>query len=345
MATTTDLEQAQKDWALRVARVLGAKNNGASASKPAESRVFHFSSVFHAGTGTFQPIEVAGLTSSVTAVEKARRERRHALILPREHGAWGLLLVPLVTGAGVALRESFHITPVLLLLTAALALFWLRTPLESLLGTSAMRAQTSDERKTVGWVIGGLSAVSALALGSLLWAGRNPYLWLIGIAAAAAFAGQALLKKRGRSARMLSEIVGTIGLTSSAPAAYYVITGQFNAIVWILWAANLMFAGNQIHYVQLRLHSLRIDGLRAKLARGWDFAAGQAAMTLALTLACVYGLLPQFASIAFAPILFRGWFYFIQKPRPLVVRELGWSELKQATAFCVLLIAAFALRQ
>ncbi len=31
------------------------------------------------------------------------------------------------------------------------------------------------------------------------------------------------------STRMLSEIVGTIGLTASGPAAYYVITGKFGA--------------------------------------------------------------------------------------------------------------------
>jgi len=39
-------------------------------------------------------------------LEKARRERRGALILPREQGAWGLLLVPLVTGAGAGLRQG-----------------------------------------------------------------------------------------------------------------------------------------------------------------------------------------------------------------------------------------------
>ncbi len=33
-------------------------------------------------------------------------DRRRALILPREHGAWGLLLVPMVTGAGIALCET-----------------------------------------------------------------------------------------------------------------------------------------------------------------------------------------------------------------------------------------------
>jgi hypothetical protein len=299
------------------------------------------------------------------ALQKARRERRRALILPREHGAWGLLLVPMVTGAGVAFRESNHILPALLLLVAALALFWLRTPVESLLGTSAMRVQTENERQVVGTVIGGLVMVATLALGTLLWAGQNPLLWLIGAAAGAAFVGQAFLKfiakqsPRLRSEgeaprhplskplaqqlRMLSEIVGTIGLTASAPAAYYVITGKFGATAWILWAANLFFAGNQIHYVQLRIHNARIEGLRAKLIRGWTFAAGQLVMTVVLTVASLAGLLPRVASIAFVPLLFRGWFYFIQKSAPLKVRRLGWNELAQAVAFCVLFISVFAL--
>jgi len=249
----------------------------------------------------------------------------------------------MVTGAGVAFRESRHVLPGILLLISALALAWLRTPVESLLGTAALRAQTKDERRSVGAVIAGLGAVAVLALGTLLWAWQNPYLWLIGIVAGAAFIGQALLKKLGRRTRMLSEIVGTVGLTASGPAAYYVITGKFGATAWMIWMANLIFAGDQIHYVQLRIHTARIEGFRAKLRRGWMFAAGQLAMTVLITIACLLGLMPPIASIAFSPLLFRGWFYFIQGPAPLVVRRLGWNELSQAAAFCVLFITAFAI--
>jgi len=296
--------------------------------------------VWNAGSGKGTTSSRA-VSSEQVATEKARRGRRHALILPREHGAWGLLLVPLITGAGVAFRASSHVVPVLLLLAAALALFWLRAPVESLLGTSAMRAQTNDERRAVAIVIAGLGSIAVLALGTLLWAGRNPGLWLIGAAAAAAFIAQALLKKLGRRARMLSEIVGTIGLTLSAPAAYYVITGQFGATAWMLWLANLIFAGNQIHYVQVRIHTARAEGVRAKLARGWTFAVGQLVMAAVLCVGCLRGFMPWLALIAFMPILFRGWFYFFQKPGPLVVRRLGWNELAQAVLFCVLFIAAF----
>lgn len=319
MANTTKLTEQQKTWVTYVSNTLGGKN----------------------------PVQIGEIRVSFREPEplskKAEHERRHALIIPREHGAWGLLLVPMITGAGLAFRESRNVLSFALLLTSALALFWLRTPFESLLGTSAMRAQTKNERRAVIFAIAILASVAALGLASLLWAGRNASLWWIGAAAGAAFALQALLRKLGRRTRMLAQIVGTIGLTASAPAAYYVITGQFNATAWTLWIVNLAFAGNQIHYVQLRLHTARVEGFRNRLSRGWAFAAGQLLLTAALTVGCVDGWLPRFASLAFAPLLFRGWFYFIQKPASLVVRKLGWSELAQAIAFCVLLVATFSI--
>ena len=282
-------------------------------------------------------------STTESVVDKAHRERRRALILPREHGAWGLLLVPMITGTGVAFHHASQIFPLILLLTAALALFWLRTPLESLVGTSAMRAQTLEESHTLRSAILLLATIAAAALGVLLWSGRNAELWPLGAAAATAFILQAILKKLGRRTRMLSEMVGTVGLTASAPAAYYVITGEFNATAWTLWLANVLFAGDQIHYVQLRIHTAKIQGFRAKLAHGWAFALGQALMTAIITLACMSRLMPPLASIAFAPLLYRGWFYFIQEPTPLMVRRLGWGELKHATVFCVILIATFIL--
>ncbi len=278
-----------------------------------------------------------------SAMEKARRERNRALIVPREHGAWGLLLVPMVTAAGVAFRQSTNMFPFVLLLTAALALFWLRTPLESLLGISAMRAETKEERGSVAFVVLYLAIVAVLAASMLLWAGQNPLLWLIGAAAGVAFVAQAVLRKMGRSTRMLSEIVGTIGLTASAPAVYYVITGKFGITGWMLWLANLTFAGNQIHYVQIRIHSAKLISVRAKLERTWTFALGQLGMAAVLAVTCWLGWLPWLVLLAFIPLLLRGFYYFVQRPAPLRVRRLGWNELTQAIVFCVLFITTFAL--
>ena len=347
MATYTELEEDQKTWVLEITHVLGGKTPN-STEEPRASR---FTRTAGAVSGSFREGYTETVRTPLTALDKARAERSRALIVPREHGAWGLLLVPMITGAGIALRHSGNVFPFVLLLTAALTLFWLRTPLESLLGISPIHAETPDERASVMFAVFYLGAVASLALGMLLWASSNPMLWPIGAAAGIFFVAQALVKRMSKSGarsknstqslRMLSEIVGTVGLTASAPAAYYVIMGRLDATAWVLWLANLLFAGNQIHYVQLRIHTARVEGLHDKLARGWAFATGQALMTAAITILCVTGWLPKYASLAFAPVLFRGWFYFIQKPAPLKVRQLGWNELAQAIAFCVLMIGVF----
>jgi hypothetical protein len=334
MAMQTDLTQEQKAWVVRVTHVLGSTTPSSTFSTD--------------GKLSLGQIKVSLRDADQSVTDKARHERSRALIVPREHGAWGLLLVPMVTGAGIALRQGSNLFPFVLLLTTALALFWLRTPLESLLGISAMRAETKEERQSTMFAVFYLGAVAVLSLSMLLWGGHNSLLWPLGAAAGFFFGAQALLKIMWRQPRskhsaqklrMLSEVVGTIGLTASAPSAYYVITGKLDPTAWVLWIANLLFAGNQIHYVQLRIHTARVEGLRAKFSRGWAFALGQLLLTAALTFACVTGLFPKFASLAFAPLLFRGWFYFIQKPAPLAVRKLGWSELAQAIAFCILFIS------
>jgi 4-hydroxybenzoate polyprenyltransferase len=335
------------------------------AAEEHESWLPHFSRVFGARSAEIEHREIQALIAEEDSTAKAHRERRRALIVPREHGAWGLLLVPMITGAGIALRESSNLFPFLLLLTAALTLFWLRTPLESYLGTSAVRAQTVEERRDVLFAVVYLAAIAGLALAMLLREGANPLLWYLGLAAAAAFGTQALIKTmwkqktmwmsrdgeagRPRSkhattiVRMLGQVIGTVGLTASAPAAYYVMTGKFGPTAWLLWLANLLFAGNQIHYVQLRIHSARAEGFRDKLAKGWAFAAGQLGMAAILIVACYIGLMPWIVLVAYVPLVLRGYVYFLQKPQPLAVRRLGWNELAQAVAFCVLFISALAL--
>ena len=62
------------------------------------------------------------------ALRAAQQARIRALVIPREHGAWGLLLVPLFTGVVAGYASEHRIWPLLLFTMAALSLFWLRTP-------------------------------------------------------------------------------------------------------------------------------------------------------------------------------------------------------------------------
>jgi hypothetical protein len=279
--------------------------------------------------------------SNVNDLGTLHRERFRALILPREHGAWGMMLVPLLTGASVGLLAGGRPLPLLPLTVAAVAIFWMRTPVESLLGTSPLRAQSDAERSTVMRASFLLAMVTAVSLAGLFWGGQNTYLLLLGAISGLAFGVQAILKKLSRKTRMAAQVIGAMGLTCTAPAAYYVAAGEFSNTAWLLWLANWLFASEQIHFVQLRIHAARVERLSEKLLRGRRFLLGQGGLVVVLLLAWRFGELPGLALLAFVPTLFRGVAWFLKKSEPLVVRRLGWSELANALAFGVLLVASF----
>jgi YwiC-like protein len=278
------------------------------------------------------------MAAHITTVNGSRLK---AMVVPREHGAWGMMLVPLATGAIVALRDGVNAVALTLFIITAMSLFWLRTPVEAWLGTSPIKAQTQQERALVLRTIFGIGTLGAACIAALLWNGLNRGLLLIGGVAALAFALQAGVKKLGRKGRMPAQMIGALGLTSTAAGAYYVATGKLDIMALALWLANWLFAGNQIHYVQVRIRSSRAVTLEEKLRQGLAFLAGQALVIGFILAACRYRLFPTPAALAFVPALFRGTLWFVRGRQPLDVHNLGYSELRQALIFGALLCAAF----
>jgi YwiC-like protein len=269
--------------------------------------------------------------------------RAGSLIAPREHGAWGLLLVPLLTGGIVGLLEGGEVLPLFALIVAVLSLFWLRTPAENWLGTGTLRAQTAEDRRTVATATFSLSAVAILSSGALFWNGRHRTLLFLGAIVIVAFAAQAILRKISRKTRMWSQFIGTAGLTVTAPAAFYVVTGELNRTAWTLWITNFLFAVNQIHFVQLRIHSARLSGWSQKFEHGRSFLFGEVLLTATLILAWRFHFLSGLATLAFLPLILRGALWFFEAQKPLLVRRLGWTELAYAVVFGFCLIAGFRL--
>jgi hypothetical protein len=281
------------------------------------------------------------MSDTITDLRTLNQARLRSFVLPREHGAWGILLVPLVTGATVALLRGGAVIPVLLFLLTSISLFCLRTPVEAALGTSAQRIGTPAERRLVMAAIAGYSAVASIALAVLLWNGANPGLLILGAIAGFSFGMQALLRKLGRETRLASQMVGLAGLTSTAAGAYYVATGRFDTTAWMVWAANWLFAANQVHMVQLRIRNAKVAGFKRRLARGWKFLAGEILTVIMLVAFFHFRLLPKMSVVAFHPMLLRGAAWFFKNPRPLRVHRLGWMELGFALIFGVMFVSGF----
>lgn len=282
--------------------------------------------------------------ATLTTILQPTNPRVRMLTFPREHGAWGILLVPLISGAAVGSKDLSALIPIILLTVAALSLFCLRTPVESLAGTSAMRPQTDSERRAVVLWIVAYSSVAAGAIASLFWLERSWNLVFLGAVVGTIFLGQALLKRLGRELRLSAQLLGSLGLTSTAAAAYYVATGRMDATAFTLWAVNWLFAANQIHFVQLRIHAARVATRGEKLAHGRSFLIGEALLLLILLLGWQLRFIPALTLLAFVPVLARGLMWTLSSSTsPLEVRRLGKSELAHAIAFGVLLILCFRL--
>ena len=252
-----------------------------------------------------------------------------------------MLLVPLATGAIVASRIGVHAGPLALFIVATLALFWMRTPVEAWLGLSPIKAQTKEERASVLRLMVMLCMIALAGLAVLFATGYGRGLVIIGIVAAIAFGVQEFVKKLGRSGRMPAQIIGAIGLTSTAAGAYYVASGALDRTAVLLWIANWLFAADQIQFVQTRIRGSKLTSASEKLARGKWFVYAQVGLIVFLAVASIYRLLPVWTLIAFVPALFRGSAWFVRPTQPLDVHKLGFSELAQAIAFGALLAAAF----
>jgi YwiC-like protein len=283
---------------------------------------------------------MAGVATHIASTHNTRQK---ALVVPREHGAWGMLLVPLATGAVAALRSSFNGAALMLFILAAMSLFWFRTPVESWLGTSPIKAQTKDERAFVLKAVAGIGMLAVGSIVALLWTGLARGLVIIGAVACLAFAIQAGVKRLGRKGRMPAQIIGAVGLTSTAAGAYYVASGKFDRIAIALWVANWLFAGDQIHFVQVRIHSSRAANLDEKMKQGLAFFCGQVGLIAVVLAACRFGLFPNAVALAFVPVLVRGTVWFFRPLRPLDVHKLGFSELTHSLLFGALLCASFLL--
>ena len=283
------------------------------------------------------------MSSPTLTIQAPGTARLRSLIWPREHGAWGMLLVPLATGAALGRPVGDRVVLVFLLTLAALGLFCARTPIEARLGISPWRAQSPREQRAINNSIYIYASVSLGPLAILLWRIRSSGLLWVGAAAAIAFLGQVILRSGGRRTRMASQLVGSIGLTATAAAAYYVASGRLDTIAFVIWAANWVFAANQILYVQARIHSARATTFNERLSQGRWLVLNEILMALALTLSWRRGWLPSMAVLSFVPVLWRGLPWFFASASRLQIRRLGISELLHAALFAVLFIVGFQL--
>jgi hypothetical protein len=269
--------------------------------------------------------------------------------LPNDHGAYAMLLVPMLLGFILAALHGPAVktnSPVVMLLfaVAALALFLVSEPLSTL---ARPRASAAARERALRWGslylgVAGLAGVPLL----VIWR-----LWVLGafLLAPVALILLFLGAVKGRKQRTLGVRLPTIvGLTLSGPAAYYVVGGSLDAPAWGLWAACAVYFAGTIFNVRAWFDANRQlkSGVAQPRLPGWLVAAillylGMGGLVIA---GCAWsGALPWAALLAFVPSVLRAGWTLWRVPVHISIQRVGLLELGQSTLFALLLITTMTL--
>lgn len=261
--------------------------------------------------------------------------------LPREHGSWAMLIVPLLLGQ--LLAPAWH-WRALLLLVAAFGFFLARYPLATLV--KLRKRPKADKGYLWRWaaIYGGVAAVTGLWL--VLVEGLG-WLIMMGLLGSLLLGFHLWLVSRRKEMSVVGELAGIFGLALGAPMAYYTAGGPLDRTAFILWLINALYFGGTVFYIKLKVrHQPRLSAPTRFSRRLLEAKACLAYQTIALTLIILlvtWQWAPLLTPLALIPATFKiilgAWRWQDKKSLSLV--RLGVAEIFHALAFAGLLVLAF----
>jgi len=257
-------------------------------------------------------------------------------IIPKEHGAWAILLVPLFIGAAHGGGWNWQ---VLLFLISSLGIFLGYLPAQTLLrAASSSQREGEDVRMARRWLLVYLSIAAVSILPVIVLSER----WLllpIGLVGMAIFVLNFFLT-RGQGKTIPADLAAVVGLTLTAPAAYYVASGTFAATALVLWLLNILFFGSTVFYVHMRIRALAAKkvewGWKDRFAYGGVNLAYHVVMVGILMLLAFNRLTPTFQLLAFAPMTLNAVWGTLRLASSVNLKKLGFTLLTHSLAFLVL---------
>jgi hypothetical protein len=254
--------------------------------------------------------------------------------IPKEHGAWGILLTSYVLG--IAVVKGFNL-PAMLIALAALSSFLLKQPIYLWL----RRRFTAEASKARSWIIiySGIAVLFSLPL-----VGFYQRWWLLpmGITAFISAFSAAWLQRKRLVRSIWGEFLAVVQLTMTAPATLYSITGEFTPVAWKLWGLLILYYTGSIFYVKLKVtqHTHRPIDWRKKLKLGWQNIAYQVMALLIV----IFGVFERFVSplalVAFVPNSLKALIGTFLVSESLRLKVIGWMEVGFSTLYALLLAIA-----
>jgi len=263
---------------------------------------------------------------------------KKTILLPREHGAWGMLMVPFVCSAALAGKFDANVVAGLL---AALSLFLLREPLIVLARQRWVWRVRKPETDTARRCLVAELTVLVASGAWLCWnTACAPLVLLAAVAIAqTAFAVKMAVGNRQRS--ILLQISGAIGLPATALLPAHAAGALDRPWPWLLWLALA-----QHHVTAVLVVRTRLALMAGKTPRPERLLPAATFAVIALT-AITAGLLAALRRELALPPLFSAAVHLIElarlrRPSSLQepIRRVGFRAL--ATSIMQAVMAAWA---
>ena len=259
---------------------------------------------------------------------------RKRLELPKEHGAWVMLYVPFVVGALVAGSLSWR---VLLLLLSITFVFIAR---ESLLAWWRARHRGQDKPEAMRLMLCyfGLASLFGAPL-IFVW-----HLFLLapmGLLTALLLVLNAEQAVRREDRTIGAELLAILGLTLTAPAAYYVARASWEITALWLWALSALYFASSVFYVKLRVHAINPRKEQESRSVWRRCALYHVFLLAALLVLALMGSLGLLAVIAFAPVLARTFRHLFKPGERLNLRRIGVLEIIYSLIFLAFITMTF----
>lgn len=247
------------------------------------------------------------------------QQTRASAPLPREHGAWGLLLQPFLATAILAGRWSWALIPAFCFVFAG---FLIREPL--LIVFRLQRHGNPDGyAKPLRW-FAGEALLAALSFAALLYAGVPAVPLVVLALFGAAFTGLAVwmaLQNRQRST--ILQLAAVAGLSASALAAALALRHEVPAWAWWLWAMVTLHGVASVLSVHARLEA-RIASAKGNVVASPELKRQAYTATALQAVAAVPAVVLTGHWLMAVPLLFsavaHGW-ELRRLSRPEVLRE------------------------
>ena len=261
-------------------------------------------------------------------------------LIPKEHGAWAILFIPMFTVALVldAMRIEF-----LFLTLSTLFYFLCYLPAQTMLRHYLLQKQPADKLQPATlWFFVYFSIGSFFAF--LILKNGFEYLWIIGGINLCCFLAQFVLERTFQKS-LASDLISTAGLTTTSIAAYYVITSAIDGDAIRLYILNFLFFGSNVLYVYTKIRATSLKQERLSMTDKFTIVR-----LLIIYHLLVIGIVVYFVSVyytplltmlSFAPMTLHAIVGVIKLEKKVQFQRLGFLLLVQSILFSIILGTTF----